>query len=104
MDIAEAIYGKQLIVSSRVCSPICFGGLNLVNIFFWNRATTPKTYWALENKEDRLGIKWNHAYYIKEHHLETMNIPKQACWMVKKIMEARKFIAQFQPIKTINRS
>lgn len=96
----NTITKKALVDWYRVCSPIYFEGLNLVNIYFWNSGVIDKTYWALSNKEDRLWIKWIHAYYIKNQQINTMSITQQACWMVRKIIEARKAIAQLQLIQS----
>ncbi|KAG5594737.1 hypothetical protein H5410_035969 [Solanum commersonii] len=57
-------YLSQLFVLSakvawnKVCSPLCFGGLNLTNVSVWNRAAIAKTHWALAKKEDKLWIRW----------------------------------------------
>ena len=56
---------KALIAWDKVCSPKYEGGLSLINLKTWNRSTIAKLCWDLANKEDKLWIKWIHAYYIK---------------------------------------
>ncbi|XP_070041550.1 uncharacterized protein [Nicotiana tomentosiformis] len=47
----------------------------------WNNAAIAKTHWDLTHKQDKLWIKWIHAYYIKDQSLGTMNIPQTSSWM-----------------------
>ncbi|XP_019257891.1 PREDICTED: uncharacterized protein LOC109236129 [Nicotiana attenuata] len=62
-------------------------GLNLINLALWNKAAITKICWELANKKDKLWIKWIHSYYIKDQVFATMRAPKQASWMVRKILE-----------------
>lgn len=64
-------------------------GQNLINIRVWNKVAIAKTHWDLDNKQDKLWIRWIHTYYIKNSPITTANISAQASWMVKKIIEAR---------------
>lgn len=54
-----------LIAWERMCSPKCVGGMNLINLQLWNKATLAKRCWDLEHKKDKMQIKWVHNYYIK---------------------------------------
>ncbi|XP_019250940.1 PREDICTED: uncharacterized protein LOC109229843 [Nicotiana attenuata] len=58
----------------------------------WNKAAIGKLYWNVAQKEDRMWIKWIHAYYIKGQQMEQVKVPTQASWMVRKILEARHII------------
>ena len=62
---AGQITKKALIAWERVCRPRSEGGLGLINMHIWNRAAIAKLCWDLENKEDKLWIKWIHTYYLK---------------------------------------
>ncbi|TMW81286.1 hypothetical protein EJD97_010642, partial [Solanum chilense] len=70
--------------------------LGLINIKIWNRAAIAKLCWDLANKEDKLLIKWIHAYYIKGQREWKMSI--NASWMVKKIMNAKLLFDQVQQL------
>uniref|UniRef100_M1BZI3 Tn7 reverse transcriptase n=2 Tax=Solanum tuberosum TaxID=4113 RepID=M1BZI3_SOLTU len=111
MRIVEVTYGRALILSPRklwwlgkVYSPKSVGGLNLINLHSWNKAAIAKHCWDLEHKQDKLWIKWVHSYYIKRTPFQEVIISQQACWMVKKILEARQVYSQFQPIVLQNKS
>lgn len=84
---------KALIAWDTVCSPKSVGGFNITNLLLWNKAAIAKHYWDLTHKQGSLWIRWIHAYYFKTQNPSTMVIPKQACWMLRKIMEARKLWA-----------
>lgn len=47
-------------------------------------------------KRDCLWIRWLHTFYLKHHMLEHMPIPTNAVWVVRKILETRKFIGEIQ--------
>ncbi|XP_070047087.1 uncharacterized protein [Nicotiana tomentosiformis] len=87
---------KALITWDKVCLPKSMGGLNMSNLQVWNAVAIAKTYWDLSHKQDKLWIKWIHAFYIKEQSPKTMPIPKTASWMVRKILKARDVISQIQ--------
>ncbi|XP_060202183.1 uncharacterized protein LOC132630638 [Lycium barbarum] len=101
---SNTITKKALIAWTRVCSPVCFGGINLTNIGLWNRAAIAKIHRALANKEDRLWIRWVHTYYIQGQPFESIRVPQRACWMIRKIIEARSSLNQFQCSNTCGKS
>ncbi|TMW80230.1 hypothetical protein EJD97_022458, partial [Solanum chilense] len=68
--------------------------LGLINIKIWNRAAIAKLCWDLANKEDKLWIKWIHAYYIKGQR--EWKVSNYASWMVKKVMNAKLIVDQVQ--------
>ncbi|XP_048493646.1 uncharacterized protein LOC125494120 [Beta vulgaris subsp. vulgaris] len=47
-------------------------------------------------KQDRLWIKWIHAYYIKQNNLFTMSIPARLSWALKKIWASRDILIAHQ--------
>ncbi|XP_070016028.1 uncharacterized protein [Nicotiana sylvestris] len=85
----NTISKKALVSWERVFAPKSVGGLGLANLQKWNKAAIAKSFWDLAQKQDKLWIKWIHAYYIKGQAIKTMTIPQQACWMTRKIMEAK---------------
>ncbi|XP_060180731.1 uncharacterized protein LOC132610456 [Lycium barbarum] len=85
----NTITKRALVAWDKVCTPKYAGGINLTNLKIWNRAAIAKNSWDVAHKEDKLWIRWIHTYYIKEQNFDTMPIPQQACWMVRKLLEAR---------------
>ncbi|WMV57296.1 hypothetical protein MTR67_050681 [Solanum verrucosum] len=85
---------RALIAWEKVCLPKSVGGMNLINIRLWNQAAIAKTCWDLTNKSDKLWIRWIHYFYINTQQFLTAPIPKQASWMVKKILNARLTLKQ----------
>ncbi|XP_059277759.1 uncharacterized protein LOC132031906 [Lycium ferocissimum] len=51
--------------------------------------TSAKKAQLLGSAEYALPNVWVHLYYIKGQDINTMQIPKQACWMIRKVIEAR---------------
>ena len=60
----------------------------------WNRAAIDKLCWDLANKEDKLWIKWIHAYYLKGQN--EWQKREQANRMIRKIMHAKQIVDQVQ--------
>ncbi|XP_059306153.1 uncharacterized protein LOC132057530 [Lycium ferocissimum] len=104
---ANEITKKSLVAWTRICMPKSTGGLNLVNLQLWNKAAIAKTYWDLARKQDKLWIRWIHAYYTKGATIQDIPIPKQSCWMVRMIFAARDTLAplmdHIKPEKSIIR-
>ncbi|XP_049378126.1 uncharacterized protein LOC125842887 [Solanum stenotomum] len=73
---------KALVAWDKVCSPKSMGGMRLINMQLWNKATTAKLSWDLAHKEDKLWIKWVHNFYIKGKNPWPES--KQASWMIRK--------------------
>lgn len=87
----KATLSKSALVAwEKICLPRCAGGLNLINLRIWNQAAMCKLLWALSLQQEKLSITWIHTYYIKQQDWSTMEVPKQASWMVKKISNMRK--------------
>ncbi|XP_019238100.1 PREDICTED: uncharacterized protein LOC109218205 [Nicotiana attenuata] len=85
--IRTVVFGVQFYWSQIFLLPSkSAGGLNILNLKRWNKAAILKMQWDLATKADRLWFKWVHMYYIKGHPLANINVPKQASWMVQKIM------------------
>ncbi|XP_070026137.1 uncharacterized protein [Nicotiana sylvestris] len=74
---------KALLAWEKVCTPKSMGGLGLINMRLWNKATIIKANWDIEHKVDRLWIRWVHSYYIKNQKFDQMVIPMHAGWMMQ---------------------
>ncbi|XP_059281233.1 terpene synthase 10-like [Lycium ferocissimum] len=85
----NVITKRALVAWERLCIPKSAGGLNLNNLSLWNEAAITKTCWDLAHKQDKLWIKWVHTYNIKSQPFMDTPLPKQACWVIRKILEAR---------------
>ncbi|XP_060180625.1 uncharacterized protein LOC132610342 [Lycium barbarum] len=72
-------------------------------MYIRNRATIAKHWWDIEHKQDKMWIRWIHTYYIKQQAMESVQVPKQASWLVRKIFEARHLINQM-PIQPTRKS
>lgn len=89
----NAIAKKALVAWNKVSIPKAGGGLNLINLQLWKRAAIAETCWDLAYKQDKLWIRWIRTYYIKrQQEFTNLSIPQQACWMVKKIIEAKEVL------------
>ncbi|XP_019252821.1 PREDICTED: uncharacterized protein LOC109231629 [Nicotiana attenuata] len=69
------------------------GGLNLLAIEEWNKAAICKLLWNLCKKKDRLWVQWIHVYYKKKNTLWD-TAPKQASWIVQKILKAKQYLEE----------
>ncbi|XP_019225635.1 PREDICTED: uncharacterized protein LOC109207206 [Nicotiana attenuata] len=92
----NTITKKAYVSWERMCTPKSAGGLNLINLLLWNKAAIAKVCWDLAHKEDKLWIRWINAFYVKQQQLEDMPIPKQASWMVRRIIASRDILQQAQ--------
>ncbi|XP_009763735.1 uncharacterized protein LOC107800657 [Nicotiana tabacum] len=95
----NTITKKALIAWEKKSLPKSVGGYNLINLKVWNKAAVTKIHWDLAQKEDKAWTRWIHVYYIKGQSIPEMNIPQQAIWMMRKIMEARKTMQQVLDLK-----
>lgn len=93
----KAVLSKRALVAwEKIELPYCAGGLNVVNLKWWNRAAICKLLWQLVQHKDRLWIKWVHGYYVKNQEVLGMIIPQQSSWMVRKILGARDYLSLMQ--------
>jgi len=69
-------------------------GLNILDIYSWNKVALCKLLWAISAKKDTLWIQWVHSYYVKEKDVMVIDTPKQACWIVKKIFDTRQWFLE----------
>ncbi|XP_058216962.1 uncharacterized protein LOC131327851 [Rhododendron vialii] len=73
----------------HVCSPKEEGGLSFRRIKEWNKATMLRHLWAICNKADTLWVKWIHNYIIKGQCFWSMDIPSDASWTMRKVLNLR---------------
>ena len=78
---------KSPVAWETMCLPKECGGLNLKNLAVWVKAAILKLLWNLENKKDRLWVRWMHSYYIKSHNLLHCPIPRTSSWCARKILQ-----------------
>ncbi|XP_060212301.1 uncharacterized protein LOC132639938 [Lycium barbarum] len=93
---SSTITKKALVAWDNVCTPKSVGGLNLTNMYLWNRAAIAKHWWDIAHKQNKMWIRWIHSYYSKQQHMDSVPVPKQANWMVRKMFEARPLVANMQ--------
>ncbi|XP_019258169.1 PREDICTED: uncharacterized protein LOC109236442 [Nicotiana attenuata] len=84
---------KALLSWDSLCKPKAAGGLNLLDIEEWNKAAICKLLWNLCMKKDRMWVKWIHVYYKKQNALWSI-VPKQASWIVQKILKAKQYFEE----------
>lgn len=82
---------KSLIAWEKLCCPKKCGGLNLLDVFAWNKAAIGKLLWNL-CKKDKLWVEWIHTYYGQEGVWGIQ--AKQASWLVQRILKAYKHLQE----------
>ncbi|KAH0682843.1 hypothetical protein KY289_020595 [Solanum tuberosum] len=82
------VKGKALVAWDILCWPKVAGGLNVIDIYMWNKAAILKHLWDLNKKKDKLWIVWVHTFYLKGRKPWEV-IENQASWIVRKILQAR---------------
>lgn len=80
---------RALVAWDRVCASKSVGGWNILQIEIWNRAAMFKLLWHISNKEDKLWVRWVHAYYIKRKDFWSMSGPNKSSWNLRKIFKLR---------------
>lgn len=73
-----------------------YGGLNVVELKIWNKATMLKLLCNLYRKSDSLWVKWIHTYYIKNDTLMEVKIKTSCSWIMKVILQQREIIENLQ--------
>ncbi|KAK4739832.1 hypothetical protein R3W88_003529 [Solanum pinnatisectum] len=93
---AVTISKKALVSWENICKPLAAGGLNIINLCLWNRAAILKQLWNIAKNKECLWIQWVHNYFIRRKDIEIFQIPKNASWVVRKILASRVWILQGQ--------
>lgn len=55
---------KAFVAWDKLCWPKSASGLNIPDIYIWNKEAILKHLWSL-SKKDKLWILWVHTYYLK---------------------------------------
>lgn len=84
---------KSLLAWDKVFYPTSAGGLSILDIAVWKRATISKLLWYICYRKDKLWVKWVYNYYIKGEQVWGV-VPKQASWVVQKIMKIQSYVQQ----------
>ncbi|XP_048498113.1 uncharacterized protein LOC125496638 [Beta vulgaris subsp. vulgaris] len=58
----------------------------------WNKAALLKQLWALLFKQDKLWVRWVHAYYIKRGSIESVTVKSNTSWLLRKILDTRELL------------
>ncbi|KAH0720194.1 hypothetical protein KY284_005224 [Solanum tuberosum] len=85
--------GKALVAWDKLCWPKVAGGMNITDVYVWNKVAILKYMWDLSKKKDKLWIVWVHTYYIKDRRPWEVQA-KQASWVVRKILQAGHWISE----------
>ncbi|XP_058770899.1 uncharacterized protein LOC131644417 [Vicia villosa] len=81
---------KTPISWDHLCDPIVVGGLILLDLGVWNRASLGKMLWNLNTKKDRMWISWVNHYYMKRGADAANYCPKQSdSWIIKAMFKLR---------------
>ncbi|KAH0724550.1 hypothetical protein KY284_000415 [Solanum tuberosum] len=65
----------------------------------WNTAAIWKQLWAITEEKECLWIKWVHIYYMKGLNAEYCPIPKNASWVIRRILIARQCVMENQLLR-----
>lgn len=65
----------------------------MIDIKAWNQAVilSQALMGVKSEKNEKLWIRWVHAYYVKGKDIDSMECPNQDSWIIKKIFAMRKF-------------
>lgn len=61
-------------------NPKVAGGWGLFNMQVWNKAAILKLLWDVTFKNNKLWVKWIHAYYLKKHTIYNVTISSNISW------------------------
>lgn len=60
--------GKALVAWDIICRPKVAGGMNVIDLYTWNKVAILKHLWNLYKKKDKLWIIQVDTFYIKGRH------------------------------------
>lgn len=80
---------KALVAWSKMVLPRSCRGLDLKDLFSWNRAAIMKHLWRIDTKKESLWIKWVHMYFIKSQSCFSCLVPKTFTWYSKMMLALR---------------
>ncbi|XP_058725860.1 uncharacterized protein LOC131597167 [Vicia villosa] len=83
---------KAPIAWENLCKPVFAGGLNIVSLHVWNKATIGKLLWNIHIKEDKLWKRWLDTYFLKKQDIVLWLPRNNISWTVRKFLKARDII------------
>lgn len=72
-----------------LCIPKCEGGLDLKKVEVWNKVLLYKQLWAIQNKQNRLWVKWIQEYYLQGVSIWMIETKLNSSWCWKHILRVR---------------
>ena len=85
----EGLSRKAAVAWSQLVLPYSKGGLNLKDMYNWNKAAMLKQLWNIARKKENLWVKWVHSYYLKLQDVTEVQVSIHASWLFKKIINLR---------------
>lgn len=79
--------------------PQAAGGLNVLNLYHWNKVYVAKHLWDITMKNYCLWIRWVHSYYMKNQIVDFVSILKNAAWFVRKLLGFRSLNIELQNVQ-----
>ncbi|XP_058752653.1 uncharacterized protein LOC131625840 [Vicia villosa] len=77
---------------NRVCSRYKQGGLQIMNLYWWNCALLMKCLWNISEKADNLWVRWINCHYLKGMDVMDYDIKNSNSWMFKGILKQREYM------------
>lgn len=87
--------GKAKVNWNDVCKPKRQGGLGFKDLHMWNIALMSKHIWNIVDNKNSIWVKWIKHERLKLRNFWDYNIPNEACWSWRKILQCRKAIGSF---------
>ena len=78
-----------------ICYPIREGGLGIKNLKTWNQTATWKHIWRLLIDKESLWTVWIHTVLLRNRSFWHINIPSNATWSWRKILQSRESCRSF---------
>ncbi|XP_058765506.1 uncharacterized protein LOC131638998 [Vicia villosa] len=86
---SDKITRKHPVSWGQTCNPRKVGGLNIIDLKIWRKASLLKMLWNHSGKSDSLWIKWIHCYYVKSLTIMTVPVKASCSWILKTILNQR---------------
>ncbi|CAO2834641.1 unnamed protein product [Amaranthus hypochondriacus] len=99
----EGLTKKAAVSWKQMGLPYSKGGLNLRDMYLWNRVAILKQLWNLACNKENLWVKWVHSYYLKTQRIQDLRPSIHASWSFKKIIKQRSLLGQLGGWEKITR-
>lgn len=87
---------KALVAWKMICSPKCYGGLNIIDVETWNKVNLIKLLLNLSKKYDSLWVICVHAYYLNNKQLMDIESKPTDTWIMKVILKRRDVVRDIE--------